>query len=277
MTTPENRAVLVTGAAGGIGTAVTRALADSGYRVYAGVRGAPGPADVPGVRPLPLDVTDPESVAAAAKEVSRAEGERGLYALVNNAGVIVQGPLELVPPEELHRQFAVNVYGPATVTREFLPLLRRGGGRIVNISAPTARCPVPFMGALSASKAALESLSHVSRMEFARWDIPVVIVVPGAVNTAIFDKSTEAARIATGRSDPERVALYRDQVAALERMLAGQRTAPARRVADVVARAVAARRPKARYTAGMDARLVGVLARLPLRLRDRVAMTAVGG
>jgi NAD(P)-dependent dehydrogenase (short-subunit alcohol dehydrogenase family) len=83
-------------------------------------------ADVPGVRVVPLDVTDPASVAAAADLVHREVGPAGLRAVVNNAGVIVQGPLELVPPAELRRQFEVNTFGPAYVVQAFLPLLGDG-------------------------------------------------------------------------------------------------------------------------------------------------------
>src|SRR5882757_7051480 len=154
----EGRAVLVTGSTGGIGTATVGLLRSRGFTVYAGARGR---AEFgPGVRVLPLDVADPESVAAAAKRVA---GEvDGLWAVVNNAGVIVQGPVELVPADEWRRQLEVNTLGPAAVIREFLPLLRAGAamggsiggstggsvgrtaGRIVNVSAATGRVAMPL-------------------------------------------------------------------------------------------------------------------------------------
>src|ERR1700754_1536803 len=123
----DNTSVLITGAGGGIGTATTLRLAELGYTVYAGVRSsAPQLKKHRGVRVVRLDVTDAESVAKAAAEIAGETG--GLHAVVNNAGVIVQGPLELVPPAELRRQFEVNVYGPALVVQTFLPLLREGHG-----------------------------------------------------------------------------------------------------------------------------------------------------
>jgi NAD(P)-dependent dehydrogenase (short-subunit alcohol dehydrogenase family) len=123
------------------GAATAKLFSEHGWTVFAGVRNG---RDVdrlalPGrLLPVQLDVTDPDSVRQAAEQVTDAVRDRGLQVLVNNAGVIVQGPLELIPLEQLRRQFEVNVYGPVTVTQAVLPLLRRACGRVVNISAPTA-------------------------------------------------------------------------------------------------------------------------------------------
>jgi NAD(P)-dependent dehydrogenase (short-subunit alcohol dehydrogenase family) len=281
--TDEGKAVLITGAAGGIGGAAARELARRGYRVYAGVRGAtpvpgavpvPGAAPVPGITTVQLDVTDTASIASAVREI--AGRERGLHALINNAGVIVQGPLELVPEAEMLRAFAVNVHGPALVTRAFLPLLREGGGRVINISAPTARVAIPHLGVLAGSKAALESQSAAARVELRKWRIPVVVIEPGAADTEIFAKSAAAAKSALADADPALVALYQPQLDAIAAASAKQRLAPLTGVTSVIIRAVTARRPRPFYTAGRDARLAGVLAALPPRTRDRVLARALG-
>jgi len=273
----ESPAVLVTGAAGGIGLATTKTLIQRGYRVYAGVHTAGAElTGIPGVEVLELDVTSTDSVRAAAKEVAAREGSAGLRAVVNNAGVIVQGPLELVPPDELYRQFAVNVLGPVEVTRAFLPLLRQGRGRVINVSAPTARLAVPFNGPISASKSALESLSHAARVELAPWGIPVVIVVPGGIDTAIFAKAAAAAETALGSADPERVALYARQLDAVAAATSTMSTSPPQTVADTIARAIGAARPKTRYLANRDARIFAVLSHLPVRLRDRLLTRTLG-
>ncbi len=196
--------------------------------------------------------------------------------MVNNAGVIVQGPQELLPTEEWQRQFDVNVFGPVRVTRAFLPLLRRGSGRVVNISAPTAHVALPFLGPLSASKAALNSLSDAARIELAPWRIPVVVVEPGALETEIFSKSDAAARGALRNTDAQRMALYRDQLAAVEKAAATQRLGSVARAAQVVVRAVDATRPRTRYVAGADARSVGMLARMPVGLRNRLITSTFG-
>lgn len=272
----SSAAVLITGAAGGIGRATVQALTQRGFRVYAGVRDA-GEVDFgPGVSVVPLDVTEPEAIQAAAKEISARQKGDGLRAVVNNAGVIVQGPVELVPPTEIHRQFAVNVFGPVLVTAAMLPLLRAGKGRVINISAPTARLPVPFAGPIGASKAALESFSYASRLELAPWGIHVVIVVPGSIDTAIFDKADAAAEQALATVEPDRMTLYTGQLAAVGTALAGRKSAPPQTVAKTIVRAIEARRPKPRYVANSDAKAFDLVARLPLRLRERMLARTLG-
>lgn len=271
------KAVLVTGSTGGIGTATVGLLRRRGFTVYAGAR---GPADFgPEVRVVPLDVTDPESVAAAAKRI---EGEvDGLAAVVNNAGVIVQGPIELVPADEWRRQLEVNTLGPASVIREFLPLLRSGTaprtpGRILNVSAATGRVAMPLLGALSASKAGLEALSNALRLELAPWKIPVVVIEPGTTETEIFARAGIAADAALRRADRSRVDLYRAHLAAYEKAMTRFKPGPVDKVAEVIVRAVESRRPRRRYAVA-EARTFGaVLPNLPAPLRDRLLATATG-
>jgi len=268
----DSRAVLITGSTGGIGAATVDLLRRRGFTVYAGAR---GPAEFgEGVHVVPLDVADPESVAAAAKRLA---GEvDGLRAVINNAGVIVQGPLELVPADERRRQLEVNTLGPASVVREFLPLVRAGAGRIVNVSAPTGRIAMPLLGALSASKAGLEAMSNALRLELAPWNIPVVVVEPGSTETAIFTKAGAAERAAHERLGADRLALYRGHLAAYEKASARFKPGPVEKVAEVIVRAVEAPRPKRRYTVG-DARTLGaVLTKLPAGLRDRVLSSTLG-
>ncbi|WP_051054077.1 SDR family NAD(P)-dependent oxidoreductase [Frankia sp. QA3] len=162
------------------------------------------------------------------------------------------------------------------VTQAFLPMLRQGCGRLINISAPTARVAVAHAGAVSASKAALESLSAAARVELAPWDVPVVVVEPGAMDTPIFATAAAAAADALADTEPDRIALYRPQLDAVAGALARQRNAPAETAARVIVRATLARRPRPHYPAGRDARLVGVLAHLPTRTRDRLIARMLG-
>jgi NAD(P)-dependent dehydrogenase (short-subunit alcohol dehydrogenase family) len=268
--------VFITGAGAGIGAATARLLAGDGYTVYAGVHSGAGDLEgAAGVSLVPLDVTDPDSVAKAARHIA-AEAPDGLQAIVNNAGIIVQGPLELTRPEDLEREFAVNTLGPAYVTQAFLPLLRAGHGRVVNISAPTGRVAIPFMPALSASKAALFSLSDALRLELAPWGIPVIVVSPGVTDTRIFAKADGRARSGLATFDPDLVALYQGRLLAAARASARQRPAPVEPVARTVAAAVRARSPKRSYTVGRDARLASILALLPAGLRERAVASALG-
>ncbi len=224
MTQASRGNVFITGAATGIGAATAEQLVQAGYQVFAGMhQQTSSVASGPRVRAITIDVTDPGSVAAAAKVVAEAVGPQGLQAVINNAGVIVQGPLELVPPDALRRQFEIDTFGPAHVIQAFLPLLRAGHGRIINISAPTARVPVPFMAPIGASKAALASLSDSLRLELARWNIPVVVIEPGGTDTAIFRKAEAAAEGALASADPAKVALYSSQLAAVATAAAKQK------------------------------------------------------
>jgi NAD(P)-dependent dehydrogenase (short-subunit alcohol dehydrogenase family) len=277
MTQAVKGSVFITGAATGIGAATTRRLAEAGYRVFAGVHQEAGSlARIPGVQPVAIDVTDPSGVQDAAKVVDDATGGGGLRAVINNAGVIVQGPLELVPAGELRRQFEVNTLGPAYVIQAFLPLLRTGKGRIINISAPTARVPVPFMAPIGGSKAALASFSDSLRLELGAWGIPVMVIEPGGTDTAIFRKAETAAQAALGAADPAKAALYSDQLAAVAKAAAKQKLGPADAVATTIVAAVEAGKPKRHYAAGSGTAIFAVLAHVPASLRERLIKTVFG-
>jgi NAD(P)-dependent dehydrogenase (short-subunit alcohol dehydrogenase family) len=277
MPVEHKRTVFLTGAAAGIGAATTRLLAERGHRVFAGIHKDPGSvAALPGVHPVPIDVTDPLSVAAAAEEVRATIGADGLDAVVNNAGVIVQGPLELIESAELRRQFEINTFGPVQVTQAFLPLLRAARGRIVNVSAPTARVPVPLMGPIGASKAALVSLSEVMRSELRAWDIDVVLVEPGGTDTEIFAKAAAASEAALADADPARARLYRNHLEAFGKAAAKQKLGAVDPVAKTIVKAIEARRPRRWYGAGSGPRLFTAISRLPDPARDRVVAAAFG-
>ena len=272
--------VFVTGASAGIGAAVTRLLAGQGYTVYAGVHKDTGSLDsVPGVRQIGIDVADPDSVTAAARQVASQAGDAGLLAVVNSAGLIVQGPLELVRPEDLRYQFDVNTFGPAYVVAAFLPLLRAGRGRVINISAQTARVPAPFLAPLVGSKAALSSMSDALRLELAAWRIPVCVIEPGATQTEIFAKAAAAAQSSLTGTDPVLAGLYQDQLAAFGKAASRQKLGPVEPIAQTVLTAVLARRPKRRYSVGTGVRLGGMLAHLPAGVRERLitAFFGLGG
>jgi NAD(P)-dependent dehydrogenase (short-subunit alcohol dehydrogenase family) len=270
--------VVVTGASTGIGAACALHLDRLGFQVFAAVR---KPADGEALRarssarlaPLLMDVTAPDSIARAASEVERAVDPAGLRGLVNNAGIVVAGPLELLPLEALRRQLEVNVVGQVAVTQAFLPLLRRGRGRIVNMGSISGRMATPFMGAYSASKFALEALTDALRVELAPWGIQVIIVEPGAIRTPLWQRGGAAAEELERRMPAERRALYEAAAAAVRKAAARaeRRAMPPEAVARAVAQALTARKPRTRYLVGRDARTQARLARwLPDRLRDRL-------
>jgi NAD(P)-dependent dehydrogenase (short-subunit alcohol dehydrogenase family) len=273
--------VLVTGASTGIGAACAAALARAGYRVFGGVRteddGRRLAAAVPGLTPVQLDVTDAGDLARAAQVVGEAVGEAGLAGLVNNAGIAVAGPLEVVPIADLRRQLDVNVVGQVAVTQAMLPLLRRARGRIVLVGSISGRIAVPFLGPYAASKFALEAIADSLRVELAPEGLGVVLVEPGEVRTPIWDKGRAAGDALLARTPPEAVARYGRGIDAVQRLAlrAAETGASPDTVAAVVVAAIAAPRPPSRRLVGRDAKARAWLARLPDRLRDRLVRRAL--
>lgn len=276
-------AVVITGASSGIGEACALRLAEDGYRVFAGVRkvkdgGALRKKAKGLVSPVRLDVTDPELVRAAVEAVGAEVGESGLAGLVNNAGISVMGPLESLPLDEMRRQLEVNVVGVVAVTQAFLPLLRQGQGRIINMGSLSGMMAAPFLGAYSASKFAIEAITDALRMELAPWNIHVSIVEPANTATPIWEKP-EATGKALAKLPREQRALYEEPLArmreAMERM--AREGAPPEDVAKVVSEALSARSPKARYFVGADQRLATtVMKMLPDWVQDSLVMRVLG-
>lgn len=281
---------LITGASTGIGRATALRLAAAGWRVFAGVRDPEagerlrGEAGDGGVIPLTLDVTDAEQIERARVRVAQETGEgggaqegAGLDALVNNAGIGVGGPLELLSPEDLRRQFEVNVFGQVAVTRALLPSLRAARGRIVLLSSIGGLVSVPFNGPYAASKHAIEALGDALRGELHSSGIHVCLVEPGSVKTPIWGKARETASALA--VPPELQREYGRVPGAFAKVLADseRRGVSPEHVAATIERALTARRPRARYLVGRDAR--GMLlahALLPTRVFDRVLRRALG-
>jgi NAD(P)-dependent dehydrogenase (short-subunit alcohol dehydrogenase family) len=191
--------VVVTGVSTGIGWGTTKVLVSKGFRVFGSVRQQ---ADADRLQsefgnsfvPLLMDITDAEAVRQAAQKVGSMIGDRNLVGLVNNAGMVVSGPLLYLRPSEYRRQLEVSMISPFVVIQAFAPLLgtdkkRQGpAGRVVNISSSGAKIPIPLIGAYSSSKCGLEGMSDALRIELKLFGIDVVIIEPGTVNTSMYDK-----------------------------------------------------------------------------------------
>ncbi|WP_131785443.1 SDR family oxidoreductase [Protofrankia symbiont of Coriaria ruscifolia] len=278
--TTSPRTVVVTGASKGIGAATVRQLVGRGRRVIAGVRREQDAAALKAgfgerVVPVHLDVTDPDTVAAAVATVRDTVGADGLAGLVNNAGIAVAAPVEFLPPAELRRQLDVNVVGQVAVTQALLPLLRDGHGRIVNVGSIGDRIVSPMLGAYTASKFALAALTDTLRLELAPWGIGVVLVEPGAVATPIWQTATASADQLLATLPPTVDKLYGAQIAAAHASARRNDAAgiPPEEVAKVIAHALTTRRPRTRYLVGRDARIASAVARLPPRVRDRLVLS----
>ncbi len=196
------KSVVVTGVSSGIGWGITKVLLQRGFRVLGSVRQAPDAQRLqaefgPNFTPLLFDITDEAAVRRAAAEVEQLLGGDNLAGLVNNAGNALTGPLLFQPLADFRQQLEVNLIGPLLVTQAFAPLLRAKGasqaGRIVNMSSVGGRLGVPFLGAYVTAKHGLEGLSEVLRRELVIYGIDVIMVAPGSVATATWDKAEAAA------------------------------------------------------------------------------------
>lgn len=281
---------LITGASTGIGRASALRLAGKGWTVLAGVRDPAvgeqllAEAAAPGrVVPLQLEVTDSVQIAQAVARVQEESAQGGasvsggLDALINNAGIGVGGPLELVSPEDLRRQFDINVLAQVAVTQAMLPALRRAHGRIVFVSSIGGRVATPFLAPYAASKHAVEAIGDALRVELRSSNIQVALLEPGSVATPIWDKARADADAVS--IPPELQAEYGNVPAAMSKALEDteRRGVSPEVVAKTIEQALSARRMKARYLVGTDAKAMLVVRRLLSdRLFDRFIRRALG-
>jgi NAD(P)-dependent dehydrogenase (short-subunit alcohol dehydrogenase family) len=272
--------VLITGASTGLGRSVALSLAASGWRVFAGIRKvADGKALTAAAEgelvPVRLDVAKHDSVVAGIEQV-RADTGGELHGLINNAGVYLGGPLELMQPEEIEQTFAVNVTGLLFVTRACLPMLRAAQGRIINISSISGLIAMPGVSVYAASKHGVEAITDSLRVELDPFGVKVIAVEPGGIKTPIWEKG--AARDAAMPDDAETAALrelYAPLVKLLQKLNARPGGLPPEDVAAVVIDALESSRPKNRYLVGKDAKSLSLLGRLPVMLRDRAIASKV--
>ncbi len=281
------RWALVTGTSTGIGRAVVIRLLQNGVSVFAGVRRDKDAADLSAAArdalgasakliPISLDVSNENQMHAAIQRISDTVGSEGLWALVNNAGIVVPGPVEYLSLDDWRRQFEVNLFGVAELTRLSLPLLRRAVvtlgpfvPRILIVSSIGGRVAQPMLSPYTSSKFAVTALGDSLRLELHRQGIGVTVLEPGAVATAIWAKGDQAA-VAFVADHPARP-IYGPEIEGLASL--ARKTAagaiPPEKVADIVLQALTKRRAPARVLAGSDARIAAFLRKwLPLSWFD---------
>ncbi|GAB5459442.1 MAG: SDR family NAD(P)-dependent oxidoreductase [Henriciella sp.] len=278
------KTVVITGASTGIGRSAAEHLAKQGWRVFAGVRKAEDGKALEGsdglIIPIIIDVTKPEQLDKAAETVSQALDGQTLNGLVNNAGIANMGPLALQPLDHFKAHFDVNVFGLLAVSQAFLPLLgtdeaRTGNpGRIVNITSVGGKLASPFLGAYTATKHAVESITDSLRRELVLFGIDAIAVGPGAVKTPIWDKAE------TLNSDnPYGKSPWANSIDKFsERMLQGGRTGlEPIVVAKAIESALDYAKPKARYAPVPDKLTNFTLPMLlPKRMVDKFFWKAFG-
>jgi NAD(P)-dependent dehydrogenase (short-subunit alcohol dehydrogenase family) len=278
------KSVLITGASTGIGKACALHLSALGYRVFAGVRQAKDEKNLTSessddLTPVYLDVTNADSINEAKDTLRTQLGDRGLDALINNAGIAITGPLEFIALEELRRQFEVNVVGQLAVIQACLDMIRKAGGRIINISSFSGQVALPFLGPYASSKFALEAISDALRVELRPWGIPVILIEPGRIATPIWEKSLAKADENVQSLPAEGKELYGSiiEYARQSMMKPSRSMLKVEEVAEVVEQALTTKKPKPRYAIGRKtSQRILLFKLLPTRVRDRLMASRMG-
>ncbi|AZC38711.1 oxidoreductase [Pseudomonas chlororaphis] len=259
------KVALVTGASSGIGEATALKLKALGYTVYAAARRVERmhPLAQAGLHVLPLDVTDDASMQACVQDILARSGR--IDVLVNNAGYGSYGAVEDVPSDEARAQFEVNVFGAVRLIQLVLPQMRaQRSGTIINITSMGGKMHTPLGAWYHGTKFALEAISDCLRLEVQPFGIDVVVIEPGGIKTEWADIAAQKVVETSGRGP------YAPQAQAMARSMVGQTSrkyqSPPQVIADTIARAVSARRPKTRYAVGFGAKPLIFLRRL---LSDR--------
>lgn len=271
-----SKTVFITGTSTGIGRACALHLDAIGYKVYAGVRrGEHAQAlerdATERLKPILVDVADERSVLEAAGQISSETGGR-LDGLINNAGVGLGGALEATPLNEIRRVMDVNVVGLLAVTKACLPMIRESRGRIINIGSTSGYLSIPGASVYSGSKFAVRAITDALRLELHHFGIKVILISPGAIESAIWDKGKKYREALHISLDTEIASLYDTLRRFGDSLYTDMQRIPAAEVADVAAIALAPRHPKRYYTVGKDARGAVKAALLPKAILDRIIL-----
>jgi NAD(P)-dependent dehydrogenase (short-subunit alcohol dehydrogenase family) len=269
--------VVVTGASTGIGAATARELAQRGFCVLAGVRREQDADSIraPGIEPVILDITNPAHIRALA---TRVHGDpRVLRALVNNAGVPVNVPVEVFAIEAWRQLFEVNLFGHVALTQALLPALISAKGRVINISSVGGKVAMATYGPYAATKFALEAVSDSLRREMASLGVHVAVVEPGGVRTEMPGQAIAGAHALASTMTPEHTKRYGRLMQAIAAQTAFHTKSglPAEAVATVIAKAVTTQKPRARYVVGREAGLLTLVRFLPDWLLDLMLAAAL--
>ena len=270
--------IVVTGASTGIGAATVKELAHRGFRVLAGVRrevdaDALRGLGIQGIEPCILDITVQSDVTAIADRVAHDPQRRPLRALVNNAGIAINAPVETLPIAQWRQQFEVNLFGHIAITQALLPALLNSSGTVVNVSSVGGKVALPTYGAYAGSKFALEAVSDALRREVSTAGIKVVVVEPGAVKTEIAERGIVTSERLKADMTAAQLARYSevmDAVMAQARSF-NETGVSAEAAAAVIAKAAIASGPRTRYTIGRDAAILLQISRFVSdRVLDRI-------
>jgi NAD(P)-dependent dehydrogenase (short-subunit alcohol dehydrogenase family) len=274
-----NKTIVITGTSTGIGKACALYLDKMGFKVYAGVRKqADGDnlkkGDSDRLVPIILDVTDENSISKAAGIIEKETGGN-LFGLINNAGIGRGGALEVTPVAEIRKLMAVNVIGLMAVTQAFIPMLRKGKGRIINIGSTSSLLAFPGASAYSASKFAVRAITDSLRVELKPFGMSVILVAPGAVESEIWEKGNAYKEKLRKTVKPEIARLYAPLIKFGDKLNAELKKIPAIEVAKAVVQALTSSKPKPYYIVGKDAKGAAKAAKFPKGFLDWIILKRI--
>jgi len=272
----KDKNVVITGCDTGFGNLLAKKLDQAGVRVFASCLTPSGLASLKESLSsrsvvLSLDITDEKSVDQFSEKVIRSCGNSGLWALVNNAGILDGTVVDLTPLSTYRKVMDVNFFGHVAVTRKFLRCIKKSKGRIINMTSIAGRFSGPAFSSYSASKYAMESFSDSLRVEMRQWGVQVIIMEPGSMITPLFTGASSSANKFFQMADKETQDEYGDEwVATTTKLLGG---------ADIIAgepdivvngyiQAISSRYPWHRYQLGLDATVLYLASHLPSYLVD---------
>ena len=271
--------VIITGASTGIGYATALYLDQMGYKVYACVRKDSDKQKLHEtasnrLESIILDVCDLDSIHSAYEHIQDiSSGET--FHLINNAGLSVNGPLELLDHADIKKVIDVNLTGLLTVTNIFLPMIRMSKGRIINISSGHGLLAIPDKSVYAASKAGVQAVCDSLRVELKPFGIEVISIIVGKVNTSVLGKILDGRSAMIEKASRESYEVYKTLIEYFDKEVKNIPGIEAKRVAETIEKALSDNKPKIKYLIGPGAKKMDSLRKFPVRMRDKMLYKAV--
>ncbi len=248
-----NQVIVITGASAGMGKAHALALLEQGHTVYGLARRVDNMQDIvqAGGKAIAMDITDEGQIQQAVDQILAEEGK--IDVLINNAGYALYGPVEESSIDAARRQFEVNIFGLASISQKVIPSMRaQKSGKIINISSMGGKMYTPYGAWYHATKHALEGWSDCLRLELAPFNIDVVIIEPGGIETEFSDVFEN--HLQGNRKNGPYADSLNQLVKSNREMVAGGKLSKPQVITDLIIKAVDSQKPKTRYVAGAYAK-----------------------